>query len=96
MAALPSSDQFITGDFGGLTSLSGVITATPSYASAGVYALRVPYLLVPRGLSDVSAELKAPFKSSGDVVNAELRFRNDGVHSGYRRHVRPRAHGSAR
>ncbi len=89
VAALPSADQFLTGDIGGLSTLSGVVTATPYRTSAaGVYSLRVPYLLVPRGLSDVSAEFKAQSSSKGhssstsDLVGA-LSLRNSGIHSGY-------------
>jgi minor extracellular serine protease Vpr len=83
VAGLPSADQFLTGNIGGLDSLSGVITATPTTSVTGAYALRVPYLLVPRGLSDVSAEFKASSPSAADLVSGTLRFKNQGVHSGY-------------
>ena len=82
VAALPSADQYDTDNFGGLDTLSGVITATPTTSVTGAYALRVPYLLVPRGLSDVSAEFKAS-SSAADLVSGTLRFKNQGVHSGY-------------
>jgi minor extracellular serine protease Vpr len=81
VAALPTADAFLTGAFGELTSLSGVVTATPRGSAAGVFALRVPYLLVPRGVSDVDAELKDVTKS-GDTVNASLRLDNHSVHAG--------------
>ena len=83
VAALPSADQFITGDFGGLTTLAGVITATPARAADGAYALRVPYLLVPRGLSDVDADLRGPATTSGGITSTTLRFHNTGAHAGY-------------
>ena len=82
VAALPSADQFLTGDFGGLTTLTGVVTATPTSKVKGAFALRVPYLLVPRGLSDVQAELKPPFTTADGVVSASLKVRNGGGHDG--------------
>jgi minor extracellular serine protease Vpr len=57
VAALPSADQYQTGAFGELSSMSGVVTLTPTQSATGVGPLRVPYLLVPRGLSDVQADL---------------------------------------
>jgi subtilisin family serine protease len=82
VAALPTADKFLTGDFTGLTSFDGVITATPAKTAPGVYSLRVPYLLVPRGLSDVSADLGHQASVSGNTVSTMLKLRNDGVHSG--------------
>ena len=82
VAALPSADQFLTGAFGELFSLSGVVTATPQGSRAGYLSLRVPYLLVPRATSDVSAQL-GHTSTSGSVVNASLRLHNDGGHTGY-------------
>ena len=83
VAALPSADQFITGDFGGLNSLSGVVIATPKTSRAGFFALRVPYLLVPRGLSDIEASLDHRLQLSGGALTGTLRLENDGVHSGF-------------
>ncbi len=83
LAALPTADQFITGDFGGLTSLAGVVTATPTRTVAGAYALRIPYLLVPRGLSDLDAKLHGRVTTSGGTTTTTLQFRNSGVHAGY-------------
>jgi minor extracellular serine protease Vpr len=82
VAALPTADKFLTGDFTGLTSFDGVVTATPTKSAAGVYSLRVPYLLVPRGLSDVSADQGRTTGIAKKVVSTSLNLRNDGVHSG--------------
>jgi minor extracellular serine protease Vpr len=79
VAALPSADQYLTQDFGALNSLSGVVTATPT--RAGAFALRVPYLLVPRGLSNVGAETGRS-SASGGTVTTSLRVDNWGVHDG--------------
>jgi subtilisin family serine protease len=51
VAALPSATE---SDFGALTSTRGVVTATPTSPEAN--GLRIPFLLVPRGLSEVTAE----------------------------------------
>jgi len=81
VAALPTADRLLTGDLQGITSLDGVITATPTKAAPGVYGLRVPYLLVPRGTSDVSADLGRT-RVSGTTASTTLRLRNDSVHTG--------------
>lgn len=83
VAALPTADAFISGNFGGLSSLSGVVIATPKSSRAGLYPLRVPYLLVPRGLSDISASLDHKLKPSGATLAGSLLIRNSGVHSGF-------------
>ena len=82
VAALPSADQFITGDFGGLTSLAGVVVATPQTDRAGYVPLRVPYLLVPRGLSAISGTLDNA-TTTGSRVDATLNLKNNGVHAGF-------------
>jgi minor extracellular serine protease Vpr len=82
-AALPTADAYLTGDFGVLSSLSGAVTATPTTSRAGLYALRVPYLLVPRGLSDVQASMDHKLQSAGGSLTGTLDLENDGVHSGW-------------
>jgi minor extracellular serine protease Vpr len=81
--ALPSADQYVTGNFESLDTMSGAVVATPATAVDGAFALRVPYLLVPRGLSDVSAELRSSNGPKKGSDSMELRFSNKGVHSGY-------------
>jgi len=81
VAALPTVDQFLTGDFGGLDTLSGVVVATPK--TGGYFDLRVPYLLVPRGLSDVDASLGHRVNLRSGVISAALDLSNHGVHSGF-------------
>jgi minor extracellular serine protease Vpr len=83
VAALPTVDQFVSGDFGGLYSLSGVVVASPKTANGPYFDLRVPYLLVPRGLSDVEASLDHSSKVSGGVATGALRLSNRGVHDGF-------------
>ncbi len=81
VAALPTVDQFITGDLGGLDTMSGVVVATPS--RGGYLSLRVPYTLVPRGLSDVRASLDHASKLSSGLVSGSIDLSNRGVHAGF-------------
>ena len=83
VADLPSADQFITEAFGELYSLSGAITATPTTSGPGIHSLRVAYLLVPRGLSDVETTFVRHPTPGSPTLRATLRLRNDGVHDGY-------------
>ncbi|HEY4190197.1 MAG TPA: S8 family serine peptidase [Candidatus Limnocylindrales bacterium] len=82
VASLPSADQFLTGAFGELTSMSGAITVTPTATGAGQYPLRVAYLLVPRGLSDVETTYVRQANKPGPNLMAKLKVSNHGVHDG--------------
>jgi len=82
VAGLPTADQFISGDFGVLSSMAGVVTATPQTKTAGYYPLRVPYLLVPRGVSGIDSRLDQA-KTTGTRVDATLNVKNNGVHAGF-------------
>jgi subtilisin family serine protease len=77
-AALPSDDTFAVGP-GALLNLRGVVVATPA---GGGTALRVPYLVAPRGLSDVRAGVLSGVHRSGNAVTASIPLTNGGVHSG--------------
>ncbi len=82
VAGLPSVDVF-TGSvgWGAVTSIRGAITATPA-SSPGVYPLRVPWILVPRGLSNVTAGAKAPYRQSSGIARTSVALTNGGIHSG--------------
>lgn len=73
VAALPAALQAP----GALTTVRGAITATPVSAGPGVGALRVPFLLAPRGLSDVTVT-GAPTTFGSSTVSVA----NGGVHAG--------------
>jgi minor extracellular serine protease Vpr len=75
-AALPSSSTFVTGS-GAVVTIRGAIVATPTTSGAGQQTLRVPYLAVPRGLSNVTAGSPAWSRSG-----LTLPVSNGGVHSG--------------
>lgn len=82
VAGLPTADQFLTGAFGEVDTMRGVVIATPASAGPGLYALRVPYLLVPRGLSRVEASLSDGLDATGGSAVGSINVRNSGVHFG--------------
>jgi hypothetical protein len=80
-AALPGASVFTVG-LGAVVTARGLIIATPQSSGTGQHTLRVPYLVAPRGLSNVAAGTPSAFtKSQGSVV-ANLPLSNNGVHSG--------------
>ena len=82
MASLPSADQFVTGAYGELSSMSGAVTATPTRSGTGVYPLRVAYLLVPRGLSDVDVTYTRHASPGLDQLST-IKVKNNGGHDGF-------------
>jgi subtilisin family serine protease len=79
VAALPSMAAIPTGS---VLTIRGVIIATPTVAGTGRYALRVPFLVSPRGLSDVEAGNRSDYSTTAGVSSATVRLKNDGIHSG--------------
>lgn len=79
VAALPGASASI---FGALVNVRGAIVATPTSAGAGIYALRVSFVLVPRGLSNVGAGPKSPYTREGSTFSATVPLSNSGIHSG--------------
>ena len=71
---------------GAVTSLRGDIVATPTAGDASAQALAVPYLVVPRGLSNVVAGTPGPWTQSnspdGKGFNSTLPVANNGIHAG--------------
>ncbi len=83
-AALPSDDTLAVGP-GAVVTLRGAVVATPRDPAAGQQTLRVAYLMVPRGLSDVQAGTPSTFKSTGadiSTFSATLPVTNEGIHTG--------------
>ena len=81
-AALPSDDTFAIG-VGGVLTVRGAIVATPaSGQSADKQTLRVPYILVPRGLSNVAAGTPSAFTKTGNTFSSSLPLTNNGIHTG--------------
>ncbi|MFN8517798.1 MAG: S8 family serine peptidase [Chloroflexota bacterium] len=66
-----------------LTTVRGTIVATPRTSGRGIYPLRIPWLVVPRGLSDIEPGTKAAWRVDGDLRRSKLRLANRGLHRGY-------------
>jgi minor extracellular serine protease Vpr len=79
VAALPAAT---VSNFGALVNVRGAIVATPTAAATGVYQLRVPFVLVPRGVSAVTAGPKSAYTRSGSTFTATVPLNNAGIHSG--------------
>jgi len=81
LAALPAQDAFSDG--AALNTIRGAIVATPRRTGVGIYPLRVPFLLVPRGTSNIAPKgLDRPFTLSGGVASSSIRLRNSSIHTG--------------
>jgi minor extracellular serine protease Vpr len=82
-AALPSDDTFAVG-LGAVVTSRGDIVATPASGSASnQQQLEIPYMLVPRGLSNVVAGAPGAFsKVQGSTSSGTLPLSNSGIHSG--------------
>lgn len=81
VAGLPSVATSSVGT-GQVLHVKGAVTATPEQAGDGVYALRVPFLAVPRGLSEVEPGDKQGYDIRGGTATTSLPVSNGGVHAG--------------
>jgi hypothetical protein len=79
MSALPSVGLIATQS---VLTVRGAVIATPTVAGTGRYALRVPFLVSPRGLSDVAAGAKSSYSLASGVASASVPLSNGGIHSG--------------
>lgn len=82
VAALPPADTFAGVGPGAVLSVEGVVNATPTTARAGVYPLHVPFLVVPRGVSNVVVGPSGPFRLNAGVATTNVKLSNYGIHSG--------------
>ncbi|MGD0019228.1 MAG: S8 family serine peptidase [Candidatus Limnocylindrales bacterium] len=80
--ALPFADTFAGMGPGAVLTATGVVTATPTASGTGVYPLHVPFLVVPRGLSDMKAGPPAPYKLNAGVASTSVKLHNSGIHVG--------------
>ncbi len=80
----PALDVDATGQlFATLTTVRGAIVATPRSSGRGIYPLRVPWMVVPRGLSDIRPGTRTAWRADGDLRRSRVRVANRGVHRGY-------------
>ncbi len=74
VAALPPA---VASNFGSLAhAVRGVVVATPTTTGTGVFPLRVPFMWVPRGLSNVQVT------GSPSPIFSAIGLQNTGIHSG--------------
>jgi subtilisin family serine protease len=79
LAALPAAEAPATGQ---ISTIRGAILASPSAPASGIYQLRVPFLAVPRGLSNITAGSVADWTVAGDIATSSVTLRNKGLHAG--------------
>src|SRR4029079_17164628 len=82
VAALPAADTFAGAGPGGVFTARGIVTATPTTAGTGIYPLRVPFVAVPRGPSNIAGSKRPNFVADGDLLKAALKLKNRGIHAG--------------
>ena len=92
-AALPDvspghAPDLAVDDFGQLYTpllyVAGAITASPTTSGAGVYSLRVPWLVGPRGTSGVqdAPDSRTPWIKQGGLRKSSIGVKNFGLHAG--------------
>lgn len=82
VAALPAAEASQCNPAGtcGLASGRGLVLATPSASGVGLYQLRIPWLVAPRGTSSIKATpTKVTFGASSSKT---LNLSNSGIHDG--------------
>ncbi len=79
VAALPAAEA---SDFGDLASTAGNIILTPEDGGAGVGTIHVPFNLVPRGISDITASARSAYAANGMTSTASTLLTNGGIHQG--------------
>jgi len=79
--ALPTDSSFGPLGPGGVLTIRGAIVAT---STGSAPSLRVPYLVAPRGLSNVVAGARAAYvkRQTGNVYDSSVALTNSGIHSG--------------
>jgi subtilisin family serine protease len=67
--------------WGGVNTFRGAVVATPTTSGAGIYSLRVPFMAVPRALSNIAAGSRSAY-SGGGIRTATIPLSNSGIHTG--------------
>ncbi len=83
VASLPAADA-PSDAVAGLTSIRGAVVATPTTTRSGVYALRVPFLLVPRATSGITTPATVGLSTdpTGLRDTGSLTVANSGIRAG--------------
>jgi minor extracellular serine protease Vpr len=79
MSGLPGAGTVATQS---VVTIRGAITATPTVGGSGRYPLRVPFLVSPRGLSNVTAGALSAYSLASGVASAAVPLSNSGIHAG--------------
>ena len=79
VAALPAAEE---GTIGDVVSTAGNIVLSPEDGGAGVGTIHVPFNLVPRGISDVTASARSAYAADGTTSTASTLLTNSGIHQG--------------
>jgi minor extracellular serine protease Vpr len=79
VAGLPGAEA---SNFGGLQTARGAVVANPTTSGTGIYALRVPYILAPRGLSNITAGARSAYTKTDATSTATVPLSNSGIHGG--------------
>lgn len=84
LAAQPTTSVLLGGaPWGGVNSFRGAVVATPTSTATGIYSLRVPYIAVPRALSNVTTGNHSAYTTANGISRASIPVANSGVHTGY-------------
>jgi subtilisin family serine protease len=67
--------------WGGVNTFRGAVVATPTTSGAGIYSLRVPFMAVPRALSNIAAGTRSAY-TGGGIRTATIPLSNSGIHTG--------------
>jgi subtilisin family serine protease len=82
--AQPTTSVLLGGaPWGGVNTFRGAIVATPTTSGTGVYSLRIPFLAVPRALSNVVAGARSAYTTANGISQASIPLTNSGIHTGY-------------
>ncbi|HTS15840.1 MAG TPA: S8 family serine peptidase, partial [Candidatus Sulfotelmatobacter sp.] len=79
VADLPAAEA---GTGGEVVSTAGNIILTPEDGGPAAGTIHVPFNLVPRGISDVTASARSAYASNGTVSTASTLLTNSGIHEG--------------
>lgn len=84
MNALPTTSVLLGGaPWGGVNTFRGAVVATPTTSAGGVYSLRIPFMAVPRALSNVAPGARSAYSTANGISQATIPLTNTGVHTGF-------------